>query len=210
MLTIDVIDDNASENWSTATMIEETRTAIRALNKTAQQAAADVRSDLPQRFTVRSPWTKKGIRFDRATTANPVSRVYSVDDYMFKQEGGEQYRPDGHVAIPSAVRSSPNALIPRNMLPNALRGRKDVFKFDFSKNSNHKPFPLVGIFQRVMNSKHFRVLYLLKDQKNTRPHWEFAPQVESAIDKYFERYYDEIDSMGSDEIVTRLTRTPYW
>jgi hypothetical protein len=61
-----------------------------------------------------------------------------------------------------------------------------------------------------MNSKHFRVLYLLKDQKNTRPHWEFAPQVESAIDKYFERYYDEIDSMGSDEIVTRLTRTPYW
>src|SRR6478735_2249297 len=43
------------------------------------------------------------------------------------------------------------------------------------------------------------------DHKNTRLQYEFQPQVELAIDNFFERYYDDIDIQGQIEIVWELT-----
>ncbi|MDQ3234541.1 MAG: hypothetical protein M3Q07_22280 [Pseudobdellovibrionaceae bacterium] len=192
MLTIDV-DDNASENWSAKSMIEECRRITAALNVTAEKAAADIKADMPQRFTLRNSWVHKGIRFDRANTKNMEARVYSIDPYMNKQEDGQTYKPDGHVAIPSEVRPTKSSPIPRGKLPNALRGRDDIFKFDFSQKSSYKPYPLVGIFQRTHHGKFFRVLYLLKDRKNTKPLWNFRGQVERAMDRHFDRAYGEVD-----------------
>ncbi len=192
MLTIEV-DDNASENWSARSMIEECRLITAALNATAEKTAGDIKADMPQRFTLRNNWVQKGIRFDRANPKHLEARVYSVDPYLIKQEDGQSYKPDGHVAIPSEVRSTPSSPIPRGKLPKALRGRDDIFKFDFSRKSTHKPFPLVGIFQRTHNGKYFRVLYLLKDRKNTKPVWKFASQVERAMDKYFDRAYGDVE-----------------
>jgi hypothetical protein len=151
------------------------------------------------RFTLRGGWVKKGIRFEKANAENLLARVYSLDDYMVKQEEGQTYRPDGHVAIPSAARRTPNSPIARSMLPKNLRGRKDVFKFDFSTNAAYRPYPLEGIFQRFggpKGNKYFRVLYLLKDKKNTKPLWQFTPQVEKIFDQLFDQYfYDgELDS----------------
>lgn len=211
MLVIDVLDDNSAENWSAATMIEEMNRTVKALNKTAQQATVDIKADMSTRFTLRSQWPKKGIRFDRATVDDPVARIYSIDGYLWKQQYGETYKPDGHVAIPLAARPTPKSLIPRDMLPNALRTRKDVFRFDFSAKPNYRPFPMDGIFQRVMNGKHLRILYLLKDKKKTNPRWNFDVQVESAVDKYFDRYFDDIDDISSSDIATTLTREPrFW
>jgi len=126
----------------------------------------------------------------------PVARVYSVDPFMLKQEQGEQYKPDGHVAIPKGARPSDKSLIPRSMFPKALRSRKDVFAFDFSKKPSWKPFPHNGIFQRVKGGKYLRILYLLKDKKTTPARWKFTEQVEGVVDEYFDRYYDD-DELGS-------------
>ncbi|WP_141732416.1 hypothetical protein [Oligoflexus tunisiensis] len=194
MLIIDVIDDDRSPNWSAAELIEEVKRLQKALNQTADKAASRVRADLPQRFTMRNQWTRKGIRADLASGDDLEARVFSVDGYMVKQQDGETWKPDGHVAIPKTARRSAKSLIPRGMFPNALRGRKDVFKFDFSQNPSWKPYPHVGIFQRVMNGKHFRILYLLKDQKNTKPLWHFDDQVEATVDHCFDRYHDELAS----------------
>ncbi len=82
------------------------------------------------------------------------------------------------------------------MLPKNLRGRKDIFKFDFSKTPSWKPYPLAGIFQRFggpRNNQFFRVLYLLKDQKHTRPRWDLSSQVESVFEEYFDQYFNEGD-----------------
>lgn len=200
MLIIDALDDNKSENWSATEMIEETKRLKAALNKTARQAVKSIKADMSSRFTMRANWVQKGIRFDAATVDDLEARVYSIDPYMVKQEEGETYHPDGHVAIPREARPSSTSLIPRSMFPNALRGRKDVFKFNFS-NPAWKPYPLNGIFQRVMGSKHLRILYLLKNEKKTKPIWQFGPQVEETVDEYFERYYDDIESYGPGDIV---------
>jgi hypothetical protein len=74
------------------------------------------------------------------------------------------------------------------MFPNALRCRKDVFALDFSKNASWKPYPHNGIFQRVMNGKRLRLLYLLKNQKHTNPIWHFGDQVEDIAVRHFEQF----------------------
>ncbi|WP_176737015.1 hypothetical protein [Oligoflexus tunisiensis] len=108
---------------------------------------------------------------------------------MAKQEEGETWEPDGHVAIPSSARPSKSSPIPRMMLPRALRSRPDVFKADFSTDGKYKPFPLVGLFQRAGKGK-LRVLYLLKDEKHTKPIWNFSDQVSRSVDRNFEREFE--------------------
>jgi hypothetical protein len=195
MLIIDVIDDNDSGNWSAAEMIEETRRIMAALNQTAQHASKSLKEDMPSRFTLRKNWAQKGIRFERATRASLQARVFSLDSWLLKQEEGQVWKPQGHVAIPKGARPSEKSLIPRSMFPNALRGRKDVFAFDFSKNAGWKPYPNHGIFQRVKDGKHLRILYLLKDKKTTPARWQFSEQVTDVVDQYFDRYYydDDLD-----------------
>jgi hypothetical protein len=171
-------------------MAEETGRIRTALNRTAAKAVSEIRSDLPRRFAMRNQWTKKGLRTDLASGEELEARVYSVDPYMVKQEEGQTWKPDGHVAIPKGARPSARSLISRSMFPKALRGRKDVFAFDFSKNSSWKPYPHNGIFQRLRGGKHLRFLYLLKDKKTTPARWQFSEQVEDVVDQYFDRYYD--------------------
>jgi hypothetical protein len=145
---------------------------------------------MPSRFTLRKNWAQKGIRFERATLDSLQSRVFSVDPWLLKQEEGQVGKPQGHVAIPKAARPSDRSLIPRSMFPNALRGRKDIFAFDFSKNASWKPYPHHGIFQRVMGGKHLRILYLLKNKKTTPARWHFSDQVEDVVDEYFNQAYN--------------------
>jgi hypothetical protein len=199
-MLIDVIDDNRSANWSAAEMIEETKRLMAALNQTAQEATKSLKADMPSRFTLRKNWAQKGIRFEKATRDSLQARVFSLDPWLLKQEEGETYKPSGHVAIPKAARPSEKSLIPRSMFPNALRGRKDVFAFDFSQNASWKPYPHHGIFQRVRGGQHLRILYLLKDKKTTPARWQFSEQVEDVVDQYFDRYYDddELDSFYWD------------
>jgi hypothetical protein len=195
-MLIDVVDDDKSANWSAAEMIEETKRLMAALNQTAQQATKSLKADMPSRFTLRKNWAQKGIRFERATRDTLQARIFSLDPCLLKQEEGETWKPQGHVAIPKAARPSEKSLIPRSMFPNALRGRKDVFAFDFSQNPSWKPYPHHGIFQRVRGGQHLRILYLLKDKKTTPARWQFQGQVEDVVDQYFDRYYDdyELDS----------------
>ncbi len=189
MLTIDVKDSGLDGSQLLA---EELSHVVTALNKTAWDAAQAIKEDMPQRFTLRNSWVQKGIRVDNAKRDSPVARVYSVDPYMVKQQDGETWQPDGHVAIPSAARPTKSSPIPQGMLPKALRGRSDIFKFDFTKKPGYKPYPLVGIFQRIAGGRYFKVLYLLKDRKVTKPLWNFDGQVEAAVKSYFSKHFADI------------------
>ncbi len=55
---------------------------IRALTRTARDAAAQVRRETPGKFILRRSWVLKGIRSDAATRTSPTARVFSVDPYM--------------------------------------------------------------------------------------------------------------------------------
>jgi hypothetical protein len=186
MLSI-VVD--IDEKWAADQMGEERAHAAKVLTVVARQAAEDIRGDMPLRFTLRNSWVQKGIRADSANRSSMMARVYDIDPYMLKQEEGESWHPDGHVAIPAGVRSSKATPIPRGMLPRALRGNPEVFKADFSTNAKYKPFPLFGLFQRAGRGK-LKLLYRFKDKKHTKPAWDFADQVSRAVDRNFEREFD--------------------
>jgi hypothetical protein len=178
------------ENWATDQMQVERTQVAKALTATARQAAEDLRQDMPVRFTLRNSWVQKGIRADSANRSTLAARVYDIDSYMAKQDEGEHWVPDGHVAIPAGIRSSKAAPIPRGMLPKALRGRTDVFKADFSSDARYKPYPLHGLFQRAGRGK-LKLLYRFKEEKQTPPRWDFADQVSRSVDRYFEREFEK-------------------
>ncbi|HYX35751.1 MAG TPA: hypothetical protein VE954_21855, partial [Oligoflexus sp.] len=170
--------------------LEERAHAAKALTAIARQAAEDIHDDMPRRFTLRNSWVQKGVRADSANRTSLMARVYDVDPYMVKQEEGQSWIPDGHVAIPAGVRTSKSTPIPKGMLPRALRSRTDVFKADFSTDGKYKPFPLFGLFQRAGRGK-LRVLYLLKDEKHTKPAWDFADQVSRSVDRNIAREFEK-------------------
>ncbi len=178
MFRIELNGDERDQSWADSIEKEEKRAALALINKLAEGAKDAIISDLPRKFTLRSPRLHKGIRFDRGSIDNLEARVYSLDEYLWKQEFGEQYVPEGHVAIPSAARPSPRSLIPRDMLPKSLRNRPGVFKMELRSDGKG----LIGIFQRVMNGRKLRVLYWLKTSKKTPARWGFEASVGERVD----------------------------
>lgn len=151
---------------------------IRALTRTARDAAAQVKREMPRRFILRRDWVLKGIRFDAANRGSPVSRVYSVDPYMTKQEEGEEYSPSGaHVAIPAGVRRSKADGIPLSMFPRMLKARQDIFKAEIRGRGGW------GLFQNEKEG--IKLLYLLRPRKTTKPRWDFAVTVADSIGPTF-------------------------
>jgi hypothetical protein len=160
---------------------------VKALTRTARDAADAVKADMPTKFTLRRDWITKGIRFEAATKADPVARVYSMDELMEKQEFGEVHSPKGkHVAIPAQVRSRPNMLIPLSRMPRKILDQKNAFIGSFEGKGGHKFNGLEGIFQRDRKRKSLRLLYLLKERKTTRPRWDFEKTVTETVDHRFQ------------------------
>jgi hypothetical protein len=150
---------------------------IVALTRTAREVVHKIKDELPRKFILRRQWVTKGIRFDAASKANPVTRVYSVDTYMLKQEEGESYSPSGrHVAIPVDVRANSRASIALGMLPKNALNRRDVFKDDLNGVG-----PVIA--QRAKDG--IKILYLLRGKKITKSRWEFAQTADSIVEKRF-------------------------
>jgi hypothetical protein len=151
---------------------------IRALTRTARDAASEVKRETPGKFILRRSWVLKGIRSDAATRTNPTARVFSMDPYMLKQEVGETYSPSGsNVAIPAGARKSEKQSIPKAMFPRMLKSRSDVFKADIRGRGG------LGIFQRTKGG--LKLLYLLRKRKTTEPAWDFSQTVRETVERGF-------------------------
>jgi len=104
-----------------------------AVNTVAKDAVVTVRKSLPQVFTVRSPWTAKGIQSRAATKKELVGYVGSVDPYIERQvEGGEKTGKDGGpVAVPvvgpGRARPKLTSKTPRSKWPRAMASKPGYF-----------------------------------------------------------------------------------
>ena len=100
-----------------------------ALTRTAYAVQAEVRANMPSRFTIRRPWVLQGIKVNKATPSALTARIYSRDKFMALQEtGGIKEALRNHIAVPlQSVRRTKTGIIakkdrPKNV-PNTLTGR---------------------------------------------------------------------------------------
>jgi len=81
-----------------------------ALTWTARDARQQLAKDLPQDFTVRSPWTARQMRFEPATKTSQVAEVGSLAPYMRDQAlGGVKLPRPGKSSVPVPVGARPTA-----------------------------------------------------------------------------------------------------
>lgn len=126
--------------------------AARALTWTAQDAQKQVQRELPQRFTIRNTFVKRGIRVKPAKKTKLQSSVFTRSDgkfsidFMFQQEtGGTKRGRSGDIAVPTDIarrKSGKRGIITKRMRQKALnRNSNEFFKATMPDGTK-------GIFKR--------------------------------------------------------------
>ena len=138
MITVSVKSDldKAMAQLRSVSEAKQFRFAVaRALSKTGYEVQAEVRRNMPSRFTIRRNWVIQGIRVERATPANLEVTIYSRDKFMGLQEVGGGKGPLGrYLAIPTGlVRRTKTDIIAKSDRPKALGDRAEIIDFKGNK-----------------------------------------------------------------------------
>ena len=96
--------------------------AAKALTRTAQAAQAEVKRQLPKRFTIRTNWVPNGIRIRPANTSTLSASVLVMNRFMALQEtGGDKTSPFGEaLGVPVGARPTPQSVTRPSKFPGAL------------------------------------------------------------------------------------------
>lgn len=100
-----------------------------AINLTLEDTRDEIKDQLPETFIIRSDWTMKGIRVDKASKRTLEGKIGSVDPYMALQAtGGERSSiakdPAEAMAIPIGARKDPTAKTNVSQHPGQVLGGK--------------------------------------------------------------------------------------
>lgn len=115
-----------------------------ALNDTAFDAMRRYKQRATDQMQIRSTWTLKGIKVDRAGRGVPFATLGSVDVYMRAQEFGDKHTPTAgaaNIAIPTAFSAGQGRAASRTKLP-AKRNKLSQLTF------GHPTRPTYSIKQR--------------------------------------------------------------
>lgn len=172
-----------------------------ALTATARDAQATLREELPQRFTIRSNWTQKGIRVEKANKKTLTAKVGSLEDYMARQARGGNKRAKGKdVAIPAVGSGKPRQTIDaktsKSKWPGAFLKKKNVVVLDGPKGRRKAK----GIWRMKGKGANQRLelLYWLRKRVKVPKRWpleetvervtreRFAPNLHASLEKAIE------------------------
>ncbi|MBF0140110.1 MAG: hypothetical protein HQL74_07505 [Magnetococcales bacterium] len=103
--------------------------ASMALTETAKAIQAEVRQELPKKFTIRTGWIAKGIQVKAATKSNLVAKVVVKDEFMaLQEEGGMKQSITGKaLGVPIGARPNPLSTTRPSMFPGALLKKTGYF-----------------------------------------------------------------------------------
>ncbi|MBF0602152.1 MAG: hypothetical protein HQL07_00495 [Nitrospirae bacterium] len=128
--------------------------AAQALTKTAQDAQAEVRRQLPERFTTRTGWLAKGIRVRAANKTDLTATVSVLDQFMVLQEtGGIKEKQNHAMSVPVGARSYPKETLPRSKWPSSLLQKKGYFIAPITGKSLTARSQVKGNYRRRIHNK---------------------------------------------------------
>lgn len=163
----------------------------RALSWAASDSQKELRRELPHRFILRNTWTAKGIRTNMTQKRDYRVWVYTLDEYMDRQEDGAIKRPknDQHLAIPASVNRTARGIIRKRDLPNALKNNKNVFKIDENTNRRQSHGLPFGLYRKNRKDNRLQMLYTFSKTGKVKPRWGFSKTVDTVIKNRFERLF---------------------
>lgn len=153
----------------------------RTLTMLAQDAQAEVRRELPRRFTIRNTFVEKGVKIKPASKSNLQSEVYAQMegafslDFMLLQEEGGTKRPRGqNLAIPVDAKRSKRDIVTQANRPKALLRKKGYFISHQSTAQTAHLFP--GVYKRMADHR-LSLLFDLEPRASVPSRWDFVPTV---------------------------------
>jgi hypothetical protein len=162
-----------------------------ALTRTAQEIQAEVRAELPQRFTIRNDWVSKGIRIEKATKQNLEATVYSKDAFMVLQEtGGVKTSRGTAQGIPMDVKASARGIVPKGLWPRALLGNPKVFRARIGGVDGLWQHVRVSRKRRRAGERTLKLLYVLKPSVTLKPRFGFADTGSRIAAERWDRMFD--------------------
>lgn len=161
-----------------------------ALTRTAKDVQARLIADLPADFTVRSPWTAKGIRVKSANKRNLEAQVGSRDEYMARQATGgvKEPRSGQTVAVPITGRGRARATVKsptrRGKWPARLLQKPRYF----IQKINGK----LGLWRRPSKGKRaIQLVYSLVDEVRIPKRWPLQRTAQAVVRKQWDRRAQE-------------------
>ena len=199
MVTISVKSNIGDVLKQLAARREQVPFAIaKALTDTAKEAQATIRQELPQRFTIRTPWVAKGIRIRSATKQSLTAMVYDVDPFMRIQEtGGTKASINRRVfdfgdmlAIPVDARRSKRDVVrkedwPQNLIEPFIITAKDGRKYLAVHSLAKKVRGQRGKFTIGKDVGGNRIMYVLKPRVQVPARFGFAETVRKVVVEKF-------------------------
>ena len=101
-----------------------------ALNWTLKDAQAEVREQLPRRFTIRRPWLPRGVVVKPSSKRQLWGTITQRDPFMSRQEFGGQKTPQGKaIAVPvgALARLAKTKVLSKGKRPAAQMRKKNAF-----------------------------------------------------------------------------------
>lgn len=143
--------------------------AAQALTKTAQDVQQEVRRQLPERFTIRTPWLAQGIRIIPATPTKLESAVVVKDEFMAVQEtGGDKQSISGKaMGIPVGARPTPMSVTRPSQFPGALLSKAGYFIAPIAKGSKTN-----GVWKRTGKGR-LQLMYVFEQKIYLKPRFGF-------------------------------------
>ncbi|MBF0165089.1 MAG: hypothetical protein HQM01_11410 [Magnetococcales bacterium] len=182
---------DAAFNRVLATAEREIRfAASMALTTTAKDAQAEVRRQLPQRFTIRTGWVAKGIHVRAANKRDLQASVRVLDPFMAMQEsGGNKSGLFGKdLGVPVGARPTPTSITRPGSFPGAMLQRKGYFIAPIRKGSSVK-----GVWRRTGKGRRERMklMYLFSRQVRLKPRFGFHETVCKVALQNFPKRFSE-------------------
>lgn len=178
----------------------------KALNATAKDVQREVRASMPRKFTLRSTWTQKGIRFDPAKKYALRAVVGSLDDYMERQEEGGIKMPtkSKNLAIPVNVkhtrkgrirkRDYPSELLKAGQYQSTRRRANRIFKIDETTPANKRHKLKLGIYAASAKGRNITLLYRLVKKAKVEERFGMEELAYRVVDKvWLQNVTDALD-----------------